>query len=63
MKNQDGGLKVLLFDLKRSNVMFRLRNLIRSLAINLWYLQPNGPCNTHPNRQSHKDTYAHTTDI
>ena len=50
VKNQDGSLKVPLFDLKHSNVMFRLRNLVRSLAINPWYLQPNGPCNTHPNR-------------
>ena len=28
MRNQDGGLKVPLFDLKRSNVMFRCQNLI-----------------------------------
>ena len=30
LKNKDGGLKVPFFDLKRSNVMFRLWNLIRS---------------------------------
>ena len=30
-----------------------------------WFLSINliGSCNKHPNIQSHKDTYAHTTDI
>ena len=41
----------------------RCQNLIGSYASTHSTLTLIGPCNTHPNIQSHKDTYAHTTDI
>ena len=67
VKNQTGGLKVPLFDLKRSNVMFRCQNLIGSSASthstpNLLAPATNIRTDKANNPQSHKDTHAHTTE-
>ena len=61
MKNHVCGLKVPLLTL--SNVMFRCQNLIGSNATTHSNFTLIGPCNTHLNTQSHKDTYAQTIDI
>ena len=59
VKNQNGGLKVLLFDLQCSNVMFRCQNFIGSQHSTSQYLYPYWPLQhtseqTKP--QSHKAT-------
>ena len=64
VKNQDGGLKVPLFDLKPSECHVRCQNLIiGTYASTHSTFNLIGPCNKHPNIQSHKETYAQTTDI
>ena len=61
-EDQDGVLKVPLFDfLKQCHV--RCQNLIGSYASTHSTFNLIDPCNRHPNIQSHKDTYAQTTDI
>ena len=70
VKNQNGGLKVPLFDLQCSNVMFRCQNFIGSQHSTSQYLYPYWPLQhtseqTKP--QSHKATKPQsqkdTTDI
>ena len=63
VKNQDGGLKVPLFDLKPSECYVRCQNRIGSYASTHSTFNLPGSCNRNPNTQSHIDTYAQTTDI
>ena len=60
MKNQDGGLKVPLFDLKPSECHVRCQNLIiGTYASTHSTFNLIGPCNKHPNIQSHKGLNIH----
>ena len=60
VKNQDGGLKVPLFDLKPSECHVRCQNLIiGTYASTHSTFNLIGPCNKHPNIQSHKGTNIH----
>ena len=60
MKNQDGDLKVPLFDLKPSEYQVRCQNRIGSYASTHRTFNLIGSCNRNPNTQSHKDTKIHT---
>ena len=63
VNNQDGGLKLPLFDLKPSECNVRCQNLIGSYASTHSAFNLIGSCNTNPNTQSHKDTYTQITDM
>ena len=68
MKNQDGGLKVPLFDLKQCHVKVdaKIALVLKHQLIvpsTLLPLATNIPTYKDTKIQSHKDTYAHTTDI
>ena len=60
MKNQDGGLKVPLFDLRPSKCHVRCQNFIGSYASTHSTFNLIGPCNRRPNTQGHKATKIHT---
>ena len=59
VKNQDGGLKVPLFDLKPSKCHVRCQNLIGSYAPTHITFNLLGPYNKHSNIQSYKATKKH----
>ena len=63
VKNQDGSLKVPLFDLKPSECHVTLQNLTGSYSSTHNIFNLIGSCNRNPNTQSHRDTYTQTTDI
>ena len=63
VKNQHSGLKLPLFDLKPSECNVRCQNLIGCYASTHSTFNLVGSCNRNPNTQSHKHTYAQTTDI
>ena len=60
VKNQDGDLKVPLFDLKPSEYQVRCQNRIGSYASTHSTFNLIGSCNRNPNTQSHKDTKIYT---
>ena len=60
VKNQDGGLKVPLFDLKPSECHVRCQTLIGTYASTHSTFNLISPCNKHQNIQSHKATKIHT---
>ena len=61
VKNQDGGLKVPLFDLKPSECHSRCQNLIiGTYASTHSTFNLIGPCNKHLNIQRYKGTNIHT---
>ena len=60
VKNQNGGLKVPLFDLQCSNVMFRCQNFIGSQHSTSQYLYPYWP--THNRTHIRTDNTQHTSE-
>ena len=60
VKNQDGGLKVPLFDLKPSEYQVRWQNRIGSYASTHSTFNLICSCNRNPKTQTQKDTKIHT---
>ena len=56
--NQDGGLKVSLFDLRPGEWHVRCQNLIGSYASTPSTFNPIGSCNRNPNTQSHTEIHT-----